>query len=123
MFDQSIRTDRAGLHPGVKECARLRLCAGRGPTIPSRSPGPTDQMILAHVMNYVFEGTAAVTGRIFDLLTDLRQRLALPAHLMRREMPTRIAGHSGAFKIRCLMTNRTAHRRKPNPSSPRSTGG
>src|ERR1700757_128184 len=65
---ESIRTDRTGLHPGVKECARLRLRAGRGLAVSSRSPGPADQRILAHVMDDVFEGAAAVAGRIFDLL-------------------------------------------------------
>src|SRR4029077_7050199 len=113
MSDRLIRTDRAGLHPGIKQRARLRLCAGRGPAIPSRSPGPADQMILAGVMDDVFERTAAVAGRIFDLLTNLCERLALPAHLMRREMPARIAGHPSGFEIGRLVADRAAHCRQP----------
>src|ERR1700751_8734 len=101
---ESIRTDRAGLHPGVKEGARLRLHAGRGLAVSSRSPGPADQRILAHVMDDVFEGAAAIAGRIFDLLTNLRQRLALPTHLMRRQTPAWIARHSGAFDRRLMQT-------------------
>src|ERR1700751_4814783 len=109
---ESIRTDRAGLHPGVKEGARLRLHAGRGLAVSSRSPGPADQRILAHVMDDVFEGAAAIAGRIFDLLTNLRQRLALPTHLMRRQTPAWIARHSGAFEIGRLVADLATHRRK-----------
>src|SRR5262249_29860772 len=111
-FDRLIRTDRAALHPGVKERACLRLRAGRGPTIPSRSPGPADQMILTYVMHDVFERAAAIARGIFDLLADLRERLALPAHLMRREMPARIARHAGRFEIGRLVADRAAHRRQ-----------
>jgi hypothetical protein len=109
---ESIRTDRTGLRPGVKECARLRLRAGRGLAVSSRSPGPADQRILAHVMDDVFEGAAAIAGRIFDLLTNLRRRLALPTHLMRRQTPAWIARHSGAFEIGRLVADLATHRRK-----------
>src|SRR5690242_4553713 len=98
-FAQLIRADRAGLLPGVKQRARSRLRAGRWPAIPSGSPGPADQMILTDVMHDILERTAAIARGIFDLLTDLSERLALPAHLMRREMPARIARHAGGFEI------------------------
>src|ERR1700751_1909875 len=96
---ESIRTDRTGLHPGVKECARLRLRAGSGLAVSSRSPGPADQRILAHVMDDVFEGPAAIAVLIFDLLTNLLQRLALPTHLMRLQTPAWIARRACVFEI------------------------
>jgi hypothetical protein len=107
-----LRTDGAGLHPGVKERARSRLRAGRWLAVPSRSPGPADQMILTHMMHDVLERSAAIARRIFELLANLRERLAFPSHLMRRELPGRIARHSGGFEISRLVTDRTAQRRK-----------
>src|SRR5271166_1935831 len=70
-------------------------------------------MILSHVMHDVFERAAAIARGIFDLRTDLPERLAFPGHLMRREMPARIAGHSGGFEIGRLVADRAAHRRQP----------
>src|SRR6516165_6269181 len=86
--------------------------ARRGCAIASRSPGPADQRIPAHMMHDVFERAAAVARRIFDLLADLRECLALPGHLMRRQMPGRIARYSRRFEIGRLVTDLAAHRRQ-----------
>ena len=86
----------------------MRLRAGRGPTIPSLSPGPADQMIFTDVMHDIFERATAIAGGIFDLFTDLSERLVLPAHLMRGEMPARIARHPGGLEIGRLVADRAA---------------
>ena len=97
--------------------------ARRGCAIASRSPGPADQRIPAHMMHDVFERAAAVARRIFDLLADLRECLALPGHLMRRQMPGRIARYSRRFEIGRLVTVWQRIAGSPKPSSPRATGG
>src|SRR6516162_2907750 len=97
--------------------------ARRGCAIASRSPGPADRRILAHMMHDVFERAAAVARRIFDLLADLRECLALPGHLMRRQMPGRIARYSRRFEIGRLVTDLAAHRRKSETVFARATGG
>ena len=108
-----MRANRAGLHPGIEQRARLHLRAGRGAAIAAGRPGPTDQVIGADMMHDLVQRAIAVVRGVFDLRADLPERLAFPCHVARREMPGGIARHAGRFEIRRLMANRTAQRRQP----------
>ena len=54
----------------------------------------------------------AVTRGILELSADLAERLALPTHLARREVPDRIARNTGGLEIGGLVTDRAAHGRE-----------
>ena len=72
---------RPGFYPGLDERARLFLRARRRlPAIAGR-PAPTDQMILADMLNERVECAVSVAGRIFDLGANLAEILpSMPFH-------------------------------------------
>src|SRR6516162_5718631 len=102
----------SSLYPFVEQRALLGLRAGRGLTAGARRPGPAHKMIGADMMHNVIERATAVARGILDLRADLSDRLALPTHVARRQMPGGIAGQIGRIEIRLLMTDRTSQRRK-----------
>src|SRR5215471_12488194 len=107
-----IWTNCSSLHPGVEQRTLLGLRAGSGLTPSARRPGPAYQMVATDMMYDVVGRAAAVARGILDLRADLPDRPAFPAHLARRQMPARSAGHAARVEIRLLMTDRTTHRRQ-----------
>src|SRR5262249_35613089 len=103
---------RAGFHPSLDQRAGLLLRAGSGlPAIAGR-PSPTDQVIFADMLNQCVDRTVSVARWILDLGTDLTERLALPSHFTRREMPDRVARHASGVEVGLQVADWTAHRRK-----------
>jgi hypothetical protein len=100
---------RPGFHPSFDERARLLLRARRGLASKSWRPGPTDQMIFADMLDERIERTVSVTRRILDLGANLAERLALPCHFTRGEVPDRVAGYTGGLEVRLLVADRTTH--------------
>jgi len=54
----------------------------------------------------------AVARGIFDLLADLRERLALPRHFDRRQMPLRMARYVRRIEILNVMARFASHARR-----------
>jgi hypothetical protein len=50
--------------------------------------------------------------RIFDLRADFAERLVLPGHLSRRQVPMRVAGDAGGIEVGILVACGAAHRRR-----------
>src|SRR5258705_3341401 len=86
--------------------------AGQASASIAGRPGPTDQRVLANVVDEIFGLAAAIARGVFDLSADLRDRLALPRHFARREMPIRMTWHAAGVEVRILVTDGTAHRRQ-----------
>src|SRR5262249_50676082 len=86
---------RPGTHDLSK--TRLRPRCRRAPE-PGR-PRPSNERILAEVMQQRRHVAIAIAGAIFDLLADLPERAALPGHRERREMPFGMAGHMRRVEI------------------------
>src|ERR1700753_894044 len=103
------RTCRAGLYPGLDQRAGLCLRTGRGGAAETGVPGPADQRVRTDMMDQVFDLAAAVTRGILELRADFSQRLALPCHLPRGELPYRVTRHAAGIEVRGLMTNRAVH--------------
>jgi len=70
-------------------------------------------MVLADMLDQVVDGTVSVACRVLDLRANLAERLALPRHITRGEMPDRVARHAGRIEIGLLVTDRAAQRRQP----------
>src|SRR5438309_4135331 len=83
------RARGAGLHPCFDQRAGYFLGSGHRLAAGSGRPPPTDQAIAADVMDQVFRPSAAIPLRVLDLRADLADRLALPLHFHRREVPLR----------------------------------
>src|SRR5690242_3791847 len=86
-----LGTGRARLDPGLDQLAEELLGSGRGLTTGPGVPAPPDQIIVRHVLAELGQGAMAVAVGILDLPADLAERLALPCHLERGELPPRIA--------------------------------
>ena len=69
-------------------------------------------MIGPDMVHDLIQRAAAVARRVLDLRANFPERLALPTHFNRREMPDLVSMHATGFEIRRLMTNRTAHGRQ-----------
>src|SRR5271165_6370899 len=69
-------------------------------------------MVLANMFHEGRQRPIAVLPRILDLGANLGERLALPSHFARREMPDRIARHPCGLEVCRLMAYRTSHRGK-----------
>jgi hypothetical protein len=69
-------------------------------------------MIGADVSDDLIQGSSAVALRILDLRANLSGGPALPGHVLRREMPAGIAGHSARIEIGGLVAILTSHRSK-----------
>ena len=118
-----VRAHCSRFYPCFGERARCLLGAGsRLPAVPGR-PSPTDQMVLADMLNERFERTVSIARRILDLGTDLTERLAFPSHFTRGEMPDRVPGTPAGSKFACWWQIGQRIAGSPNPSAPRSTGG
>src|SRR6185295_10655694 len=76
-------------------------------------PGPTDEMVLADMLDERVDGAVSIARGILDLGTDLAQRLAFPCHFSRSEMPDRVARHAGGIEVGALMADWTTQRREP----------
>src|SRR5712691_9898947 len=59
------------------------------------------------------ERLGAVALRILDLLADLTQRLPLPCHGLRCDMPPWVAWNAGLLVVCILVTGRAAHGDRP----------
>ena len=81
----------------------------RGAAAP-RLPRPAHQAVAADVLDEVLERPAAVALGVLDLGADLGERLALPGHLERREVPAGVAGHLPGIEVRRPVAYRAAHR-------------
>src|SRR5262249_17842256 len=97
-------------HPGFDQCTRLRLRAGHGRAAEAGLPGPADERVLADMVDQLFDLAAAIARGIPDLLADLADRLALPGHLARGEVPCGMARNAARFEIGVLVARVTAHR-------------
>src|SRR5665647_777283 len=102
-LNRSVRTGRAGFHPGCDQRAGLLLRAGSGPPAVAGRPGPTDQMVVADMRDEFLGLAAAVARRAFDLFADLGDGLAFPGHFTRRQMPDRIARHPAGIEVGALV--------------------
>src|SRR4029077_15286273 len=78
-----IRANRSGFHPRLAERDRFLLCAGRRLPAVAGRPGPTDQMVLADMLDERFDGSVSIARGILDLGADLAERLAFPCHFAR----------------------------------------
>ena len=105
------RTGRAGFHPGLDQSAGLLLRAGHRAAASAGSPGPPNQRIFADMMDEFLELASTVACGILELGADFGDRLALPRHFARREMPLRMTRHAAGIEVRILVTDLTAHRR------------
>src|SRR5882762_9767949 len=105
-------TGRAGFHPGLDQGAGLLLRAGHGAAASAGSPGPANQRIFADMMDEFLELASTVTCGILELRADFGNRLALPRHFARCEVPLRMARHAAGFEVRMLVATRAAHRWK-----------
>src|SRR5262245_60846155 len=90
---------RAGVDPCLYESAEFLLRSGSGNTRDTRIPGPADQFVVGHVVDEISERAPAVAFGILDLFADLPERLALPGHLERSQVPRRISGYAARIKI------------------------
>src|SRR5262245_28964652 len=99
-------TPAPSLDPGLDEQAELLLRTRRRRAISARTPRPADQRILAHVMDQVLHRLVAVPPAVLDLRADLADRLSLPRHLERRQVPVRIAGHAAGIEVRLAVAGR-----------------
>src|SRR5439155_6394502 len=106
------RTGRAGFHPGLDQSAGLLLRAGHRAAASAGSPGPPNQRIFADMMDEFLELASTVACGILELGADFGDRLALPRHFARCQVPFRMARHTAGFEVRMLVANRAAHRRK-----------
>src|ERR1700733_9236084 len=88
---------------------------GGGPAAKPGRPGPADQSVAADMMDEVFQRPPAVAFAILDLNANLAERLALPRHLPRREMPFRMSRHAAGIEIGALVADRAAHRGETMP--------
>src|SRR5205823_8926849 len=84
----------AGLDPRGDQRPELRLRAGCRLAAAARLPSPAHQRVLRHVLLDGRERLAAVALRVLDLLADLAERLALPCHRLRGDMPQRMARYT-----------------------------
>src|ERR1044072_4450583 len=85
-----LRTRRAAVDPGLRQLAELLLVARRGLAAFARRPAPRDQIVLGEMLLQQRERAPAVACRLLELLADLLERVALPCHLDRRELPARM---------------------------------
>src|SRR5205814_118053 len=76
---------------------------------PGAQAQPTS-VFRADMMYEVFGTPAAVALRVLDLGADLANRLSLPRHLDRREVPFGVAGHASRLEIGALVADRAAQR-------------
>src|SRR5215216_4404853 len=106
------RTGRAGFHPGLDQRTGLLLRAGHGAAASAGSPGPADQRIFADMMDEFLKLAAAIACGVLELRADFGNRLALPRHFARCEMPFRMARHAAGFEVCMLVANCATHRRK-----------
>ena len=118
-----VRTYRAGFHPRLDERAGRLLRAGSG-----LRPNPGAQAQPTSVSVPIWSTSSASVRpplRAGSLICAQisRERLALPRHLARRQMPVRVAGHAAGIEVGLLVADRAAHGREAMPSAPRSTGG
>src|SRR6195256_5142856 len=108
-----VRAYRPGFPPRLDERARFLLRAGsRSPAVSGR-PSPTDQMVLADMLNERVDRPVSIARGILDLGADLAERLAFPCHFTRGEMPDRVARHAGRVEVGALMADWTAQGREP----------
>src|SRR5262249_12512141 len=84
----------------------------------SRRPRPADQMVLADMLDERCECSVAIARRILNLRADLAERLAFPSHLVRGEMPDRVARNAGRIEVGLQVADRTAHGRESKSVSP-----
>src|SRR5712691_2244166 len=74
------RAGRAGIRPGAHDLAKARLRAWCRRAPVSGRPRPSDERILAKVMQQRRHVAIAVARAVFDLLADLPERAAFPCH-------------------------------------------
>src|SRR3954469_18882373 len=108
-----VRARRSGFHPRLDERARFLLGAGRRAPAVAGCPSPTDQMVLADMLDERIDRSVAIARGILDLGADLAERLAFPCHFTRGEMPDRVARHAGGVEVGLPVADRTAHGREP----------
>src|SRR5579872_3670256 len=103
------RAHGSGARPRGDQRTRDLLGPGRRLTAEAGCPGPADQRVGADVVDEVVQRTSAVALAILDLRADLTERLALPRHLARRDVPLRVAGHAARLEVGALVADRTTH--------------
>src|SRR5258706_9751751 len=64
---------------------------------------------MRHMFVDLRERFAAVASRILDLPADLSERLGLPCHRLRRDMPKGVSRNARGLIVRALMAGRAAH--------------
>ena len=69
-------------------------------------------MVLADMVSERVERPASIARGIIDLGTNLAERLALPSHFTRGEMPDLVARHARGIEVGALMADWTAQSRK-----------
>ena len=106
----SFRAGRPGIRPCVHQGAERRLTPGCGFAAGSRLPGPADQRIARRVFHDLVQRPTAVARGIFQLHADVDQRLMLPRHGSRRQVPFGMTRNSSGMEIRFLVTGRAPHR-------------
>jgi len=82
-----FRAGRPGIRPCVHQGAERRLSPGCGFAAGSRLPGPADQRIARRVFHDLVQRPTAVARGVFQLHADVDQRLVLPRHGSRRQVP------------------------------------
>jgi len=93
-------------------------------------PAPPDETVLGHVVEQRGHVLPAVARGILDLLADRAERLALPRHRARRQMPLGVTRHVPlGIKNRSSFVNESNHHvgaqllTFPCPPSAFSAGG
>src|SRR5258705_8924760 len=106
----ACRAGRARFDPcgdqGAKLCLRARCRLARS----AGRPCPAHERVVREVLVDLRERLAAVAPWILDLFAYLSERFALPRHLTRRQVPQRMAGHTGGREVCGLMARGTAER-------------
>src|SRR5205809_3405778 len=110
------RTGRAGFHPGLDQSAGLLLRAGHRAAASAGSPGPPNQRIFADMMDEFLELASTVACGILALGADFGDRLALPRHFARSQLPFRPARPTARLEARTLAATRAAHRPTAPPA-------
>src|SRR5688572_1529026 len=106
IIDLPGRAGRAGVGPRLDEGTERHLGPRRGLATVAGRPRPTDERVLRHVLDDLAQRVAAVAPRVLHLGAGLGERLALPRHRGRREVPVRVAGHAAGLEVRDLVAGR-----------------